>query len=721
VRLLPGLLVLAATVIVLRHHGVGLGAQVRFLAQLAGVVLLPGVLLWRGLRGRSGPLPSDLAGGAALGYAMEIGWYLTGRAAGFPYLHVVAAAVVVTVVAAVPRFRRAWRGGTPMDARWSWAVAVLCLLAVGGASVTFFGPHELSWPGYGDPYQDMVFHQSLVGELRHHLPAQSPSLAGTPLAYHWFVHAEWAAVSWSTGIEPMLLTYRLGLMPAVLLLVVAVAVVAQRIVPGRWWSGPLAAVLAFFALAPDPAGWSLTAVPAADIPGTMWLSPSQTFGGLLFAGAVLALADLLHGRPGAGQWVVFSVVVAGATGGKATYAPLLIAGLAVVVGAGLLRRRFERRAAVAAAITAVALLVASRTQFPGTTGGLVVDPLASLAGTLPRSAHPGWTAGHALAIWALGWSAVLAAGAVLLRRRRWTDPMLSLCAGIGGAAVGMVLLTRQTGSSQMYFLVSARPYVAVLVVAALVILVPRRLGWLVLPAAVAGAVVAAVVDRLGPARAPRSGTVTILWPYASPLLAAVVIGLLLYTRRRTRPAAMAAAGAVLIGAVVPTAVQYGQDLHERTRRAAGPVAGTSPMVPRGAPDAGRWLRAHTGVDDLLATDGHCRRLRGTCDPRQFWLAAYGERRVLVEGWAYTPAANRIAARQRLTSDRIPYWDPARLAVNDAAFRRPSAATIGMLGSRYGVKWLVTDTRRSSDRVRLGQVATLRYRTGQVAIYQISGP
>ncbi|HEU4350000.1 MAG TPA: hypothetical protein VFR35_19655 [Actinoplanes sp.] len=723
---LPGAVVVLAAVGVLGHYGVGPGTQARFAAQLLGVVLVPGILAWRALRGRAGPLPADLAGGAALGYSMEIGWYLIGRAAGFPYLHVVAAGGIVAAFLAVPRLRRHWAGaGRPAGARWSWSVAVLCLLMLAWAAVTYLGPHGLGWPGYGHPYQDMVFHQSLVGELRHHLPAQMPSVAGLPLSYHWFVHAEWAAVSWSTGIEPALLTYRLGLLPAVLLLVVAMAAVAGRIVPGPWWSGPLAAALALFALAPDPAGWSLTAVPAADIPGTMWLSPTQTFGGLLFAGAVLVLADLLRqgeldSRAGTGRWVAFTLLVAGATGGKATYAPLLIAGLGTVVAADLLHRRINGRALAAAAITAAALGVATVTMFPGTSGGLFVDPLASLAGTFPRSAHPGWTAGHALAIWALGWSAILAAGIVLLGRRGRLDPMLPLCAGIGAAALGVVLLTRQMGSSQMYFLVSARPYVAVLVVAALVLAAPgggraRRPGVLVPLAAVAGSAVTVLGELSSPARAPAAGTVAILWPYALPLVTAVMVGLLLRLPRRTRPIALVAAGAVLLGAAVPTAIEYGRYLPYRNVR----VASGPPAVPRGAPEAGRWLRAHTGTGDLLATNGHCRLPGETCDPRQFWLAAWAERRVLVEGWAFTPPANAIAARDRLGSDRVPYWDPGRLAENDAAFRRPSAATVGRLRSRYGVRWLVVDTGRPADLAGLGRVAEPRYRAGQVVIYQVA--
>jgi hypothetical protein len=361
-------------------------------------------------------------------------------------------------------------------------------------------------------------------------------------------------------------------------------------------------------------------------------------------------------------------------------------------------------------------------MFPGTSGGLFLDPLASA-----RAAAPGWTVGHVLGIWALGWAAVLGAGVVLLCRRGWRDPMLVLCAGIGAAALGLVLLTQQSGSSQMYFLVSARPYLAVLVAAALAAVAPgtamgRWTGWLVIPATLCG--VAADLyarDHVGDP-APGDGTVAVLWPYAVPLLAAVVLGLLLAVLRWTRPLALVAAGAVLIGAVLPTLRPVAENtvLTRETYAGVPPNASPKwvPVIPPGAPEAGRWLRANAGTADLLATNNHCRQTLPVCDPRQFWLAAFSERRVLVEGWSYTPVANEIAVRNELSSNQVPYWDPARLVENDSAFLYPSRETVGLLRSRYGVDWMVVDIRRRYDPVKLGQFAELRYQVGTISIYRI---
>ena len=42
------------------------------------------------------------------------------------------------------------------------------------------------------------------------------------------------------------------------------------------------------------------------------------------------------------------------------------------------------------------------------------------------------------------------------------------------------------------------------------------------------------------------------------------------------------------------------------------------------------------MDEVIATNAHCSRPNrvSPCDARNFWMAAYAERTMLVEGWAY---------------------------------------------------------------------------------------
>ncbi|GGK40983.1 hypothetical protein GCM10010124_37270 [Pilimelia terevasa] len=737
---LPALLVGAATVACLRWYGVGLGPQARFAGYLAAVVLLPGTLLWRALRGRAGALPADAVGGAALGYAVEVGLYVAGRAAGWPYLPVAGAAAVLAAFAAAPRLRRWWRGsGAPVDARWAWAVAGLVALITAWCALTYFRVHGLDWPASGTPSADLAYHHALVAELRHHLPGQIPYVTGVPLRYHWFAHADWAAATWGSGVDATLVTYRLGTLPAAVLGVVGIAVLGGRVVPGRWWAGPLVALCALFAVTPDPAPWSRALTPSANIPYTMWLSPTQTFAALLFLGLVLVLGDLLDRRGGPGAWVAFGLLLAAVAGAKASFVPLLLAGLLLVVAATRLRRAgWCPPAAAAAGLTALALAGAQYALYRGTSAGLMVDPLAAVRVMLP--ARAGWPVWLGLAVWALCWAAVPAAALVLLCRRAWADPLRVLCAGIGAAALLVVLVTYQMGGSQQYFLQAARPYLAALVVAGLAAALPAagvRRPWaraLLWGALGLGAAVTAAAALGGPPRWPTAAggwlAPRALWPYAVPPLAAAAAGLAAAAHRRTRPWAAALALLTLVGAAVPGSLaelrrMAPADGRYRDAVAAQPgrAAPGPPAVPDGAAAVGRWLRRHTGTDTLLATNSHCRfpvADRAACDGRQFWVAALAERRVLLEGWAYTPPANAVAARDRLQSNEVPYWDPALMAVNDAAFAAPSAATLGALRDRYGVRWLVVDRRHPVDLPALDRVAPRRLAAGDCAVYEV-GP
>jgi hypothetical protein len=103
------------------------------------------------------------------------------------------------------------------------------------------------------------------------------------------------------------------------------------------------------------------------------------------------------------------------------------------------------------------------------------------------------------------------------------------------------------------------------------------------------------------------------------------------------------------------------------------------------------------------------------------VSGFAERRVLLEGWSYTPPSNAYERAHMVGSNRVPYWDPALLAANDAAFTHPSPATVGALRTRYGVGWLVVDTRRPYDPAGLAGVATLRFARGDVLVYELVSP
>jgi hypothetical protein len=134
-------------------------------------------------------------------------------------------------------------------------------------------------------------------------------------------------------------------------------------------------------------------------------------------------------------------------------------------------------------------------------------------------------------------------------------------------------------------------------------------------------------------------------------------------------------------------------------------------------DAAAWLQRHSATDDLLATNAH-RQHPGAHDNRGFWIAAFTQRHVLVQGWGYAPPVLAESARRRASSIDLPYWDPALLATNDAAFRRPSSATVDRLRAQHGVRWLFLDDRFAGRPRELAQVADLRYHRGDYWIYEL---
>jgi zinc transporter ZupT len=134
--------------------------------------------------------------------------------------------------------------------------------------------------------------------------------------------------------------------------------------------------------------------------------------------------------------------------------------------------------------------------------------------------------------------------------------------------------------------------------------------------------------------------------------------------------------------------------------------------------AAQWLRRNSKPGDLIATNAHCIIQRdGLCDSRHFWLAALSERPVLIEGWSYSNQANRIALTTGGNPSLIPYWNREELAVNDAAFKSPTPATIERLRNA-GVRWLYADNRAGEVSPALHTYVRLRHATLDATIYEL---
>ncbi|WP_238015428.1 hypothetical protein KZZ52_44645 [Dactylosporangium sp. AC04546] len=746
------------TVCFLDFYGVPMRTTARFVLYVGGGVLLPGMLLWRYLQGRSGRLVSDAAAGLALGYACEVLTYIATRSAGLPRLAPAWAVITLVAFAAVPGLRRYWRGQGPGERTppvWSAVLCAAALVLVWWSGVAFFRAHDLTEPGMRAPDGDSMFHLALIGEARHHMPIMSPWLPDQPLLYHWFAYADIAATSWGTGIEPQVLLLRLSPLPMVFGLLALIAVLGTRLT-GRWWAGAAAALVAWFALTPTPYpwrlhGWFSTFATNAYEDGSllraqMWTSPTQTFGAVLFAGLALALVELLT-APTARRWIAVVLLMAAVTGGKATFLPMLLGGLLLVAAVELLRRRRPHRTALAAAaLTLAAIAVAQLVLFRGAVQGMAIQPLhfarisgaPYTAGFATPDAGPAWrlllVAGITLLCWACIWPGLAALHRLHTDRRVLAEPVVMML-GIGLAGVAALAVFGHDGGAEGWFMVSGRPYLTLAAVAGIVLITPaavpaRRLVTAAVIAAAAGGLAVLILrgqlSRHVPRPASTGGPLwsawALLWPY---LAVAALVGLLvLGMRLADLPGKRALCAAFLAGMCAATSVVHLYHWTRDATRTGWRGAVLAPIyIPHGTGTAGRWLREHSEPGDLVATNAHCLLLPGTppdtCDNRHFAFAAYTERRFLIEAWGFTDRTHRAGQQAGVNFVYAPYWDPAKLADNDTAFSNPTRERLERLAHHYGVRWLMVDESYGTVSPRLGDYATFRFRAGTIAVYQLT--
>ncbi|GLW23234.1 hypothetical protein Mame01_32770 [Microbispora amethystogenes] len=681
-------------------YGVSVRDLLVFAAYLAACVALPGTLLVRALyRGRR-TLAEEIALGVALGYVAEVVVYAAARAAGAPLLVLAWPAVTYAAVAASARLRRrvSRAPASPAPLWWSWALSLAVMVLVAWSAVTFYRQAALTWPRMAASNVDLPYHLALLGELKHHMPPTAPMVAGEPLLYHWFVYAHLAAASWVTGIEPLVLLFRLGMLPVLAALVVLLTMIARRVAGSR--AGALAAVAGtFFVAAPSLYLGASTGVFTWRV--LSWTSPSQTFGALLFAPVVLLVIELLERRGDAGRWVLLGAFLVGVMGAKATQLPLLAAGLTAVGAVEAARRRRLPRALLGAAVmTGACLLYAQFVLFGGARNGMVVDPLSLMRFTWGElTGRPGSGAaplGGAL-LYALCWTVVWFGAAGLVGRSRAPmGPGPLLLTGMGASGLGAVVVFGHCQMSQIYFLAGAIPYLAIVAVRGLAEVRARaRLSKTAVTVAVGTGVLVEVLLRVVSGVAvplePGLPEALLFRPYAALAVAVASAALMLLVRGWARARVWAfvvfmVSAVGLPGAWIARAVPYGGG--GGGGAAAHRSGASAEAVPAGTVAAARWLRAHSDPGDLVATNAHCRwGYRNPCDNRHLWLAALAERRVLVEGWTYT-SSNMARWHPGLPVQNIPFWDRERLRDNDAAFLAPSPAASRRLRDRYGVRWLV---------------------------------
>ncbi len=699
---LPWLVLAAATITLPAALGTAPLDVVRYAAYLLYAVVVPGTLLYRALRPTPRSLIEDLTYGTVLGLLAE-----TAALVAASLLDLRGLLWVWPLLVIAPLARRHLRApGYPLrpPVAWSWAVAGVALgfLAYLTAAFLAVNPPVPT----GGPHDYMIDQLNLLAvsaDLKHHFPLAVPEQGDRSLGYHWFAYGHLAASSLVSGVDLPVLWFRLDLPVLAVLAVCLLAVTGWR-VARHPWAGPVAAALMFTVgeLVPQrqsPAFFgSITTYYS-------WSSRSLLYGAALSMPLIAAVVSVLRNTPARRDWLLLAVFAAGTTGAKSTIVPLFGAGVAVLCAVHLLRRRPRWTPWLVGSLLAAVEIVAVAVLYGFEGQGLRWGPFAIMLDFVGSQRHGTTLRDVPLIVWGLGAYAIAMgarlAGVVGLGRR-WGDTEIFL-AGTTAAGIAGTLCVWHVSWSEHFFIVAAWPCAAILSATGLV-----RLPWS--PAALRHALTVAAL-LAGVSVLLRTPIIWYRWSVPLPVYAfgaLVLAGALLAGRRHGRFAALVvvlAAGAARLPYDAATSANLGVAYHVRV----------TPDQAAGA----RWLRAHSTPGQYVATNVH--RVGGSGlqggQSLAYWISAYSERRVLLGSWGYSPESTESQSRAHRLGPALAYWDPDRLAANDAAVLDPTPARLGWLWEQR-VRWILVDRAHGSPTAALPALTDLAWQRGDIAVYRL---
>ncbi|MGH3425134.1 MAG: hypothetical protein ACRDO8_10420, partial [Nocardioidaceae bacterium] len=664
--------------------------------------------------------------------------------------------VAIGAFVCVPSLRVHWwprrSGRTVTRRRWHVATAAVCVVAVGRWFVEVMRKRPL--PGVDDlrVHPDLWFQQGLVNQLQHTLQVQVSQVAGVPKRYHWFSNADVAATSQMSGVPSTTVLFHLWLVVMTVTMVLAATALARRLMDdgdgegaGRWWVGPVAALL-------------VAAVPVTVVLGEPRLRNlgngfvSVSTSGILGLVVMLVLSgpviELLRGRGGRGTWALAILLMALAAGTKPSNLPIAIAALGLVATVRYWRTRRFPATPVVLAVVALVLIGASAFKLMGGEGGTGVLPFQTLELDPAMKAADGGSAARVLLV-GLGLFGLYVVTELprllgmlgIVHRRTRADPAIWWTAGVVFAGFCASWLVSQPGYSQQYFW---RVVIVLAVVASMAVAVrvvpddvrPRDVAGPLTTVVVAGLAVGAWVLQWPEVDAtdPDTGAFVRLVPYAlAAVVLAAAVGLwrLPVLRRSTR--ALPVLPLVLafsLAAGTPAAVD---DLREPVRLAV--TGRPMPYSQREAPRlvtveeqrAALWLRDHAGDGEdpgtgRVVTNVVCvpTRYAHGCEATGFWVGALSGLPVVLGGWAYAEAGRD---KYPSGSDGPSYKNrpapyPERLRLSLEMIRNPSAGVARQLREKYHARWVFADRRATPVSPAIARYADLRYRNSDVLVYEL---
>ncbi len=711
-----GVLVVLVCVFALEiGYGAGVGHSALYAVYELGFVILPGWLAYRALSPFRGDALRQLVMGWALGYVLEVLFFMLTAATGTRDLFPVypAAVALVALMVAARRGTGSSRDELPLPPGSIWLISGLCVAAVLYLGVTYFADSPLPGRTSVAYFIDYPRWISMAAEAVHHWPILDPSVSGEPLPYHYFVNVHIAAVSQVTHLGLPLVYFRLFVIPLVVLFSLEL-VVAGRSLVGSARVGVLSAALALFVgqLRLDTRQTLSAHTPFLGLFFTFVLrSPSFLFGLVIFVPIIILLGEYMSSRSpatGVAGWSLLTLYLVGASDAKITLLPLVFAALLLYAAGYALRRQRPPPAVwLGAGLTLLVFAVLYVVQYRGHSSRTGLHPFAMfddmpavsllkhyLVGVLPSfPAKRTLLSAGGIAFGTFGlFAAQLVGIALLVRRRgRGLDERLRwLFAVLGSGVLLSYVLAEPATVSAVYFVSYG------VVAGCLLSAEGFRRGWRARPALSHHRVRTVALSILGLCLLVALVVVPLhlfsgrhseahryaLW-YGGLLVTLLALYALAQGRGGSRWLAVATVSVclLLVGAL-DTPVDYIEPAV--TSSSASSVALVKPLTP----DLFRaltWVRRHTPANAVVAVNNQWFD-RGNRVPLEFNYSAFSERRVFLEGWEYSQRSVEIGY-EKIARGVNPFL--GRLRLNEAAFAGDRAA-LRTLAGRYGVRYLFID-------------------------------
>lgn len=633
---------------------------VLYVVYFALAIALPGTLLLRAVWRSLGNWAEDLGLGAIVGAAwMLVGWALF-TAAGWQRWLVIWPLLTLAAFA-LPRLRAYWRIAEPqpLPLRWTWGLVIAAALML-AATIRGVMAYHVMPPDGTSYYQDLLYHLSMVSELTRAVPPELPQVVGERLEYHWFANADMAAAVDITRLSPIMVLFRLWVLPWLVVALLVCATLA-RTVSRTWWTGVLAA-----AALTAPQLYLLVDTSINLNPPVSFLSPSQTFGLIACVAVGIFLIELLFRDGPRSLWVLVLALAVVGGGSKPTVLPVLIGavGLAALCK---LRLKTVVAGALLVAVGALTLLTVA-----GSTSGSQIQFLAIL------KTSPGYstlTGDHTAA----------GVGGLIV-------PSLVNGAVLGTVVMLLSVLLIQAASLAGFLVVRCDP-----------------VAWFLIGAMVVGWLGYLFIDHPGVSESYFLYTATPFSLAAAGWVAATA-------RRRLLVVVLVLLFVAPVKSFVQNAIKGDTE--------AGPVFRSAPQwVYPDEQSSAAWLAANSASTEVVATNTWCRPVDAKtpgCDARGYIVSGLAGRRTVIEGWAYTNeamAAQGVGGR-RYTEQPSPR--PDRVALVTQAFANPTPDLLKRLHDQYGVRWLYADARAGTVSPKLADLVPLRHSNSKVKIYDLGG-